>query len=1532
MEGALLAVTALVSQLLAQPGVLDADTKSYLYLDPLRFLGRSLSIWDPSQGLGTVTHQQIGYLWPMGPFFLATHLLGVPTWVAERLWVAALLTAAGWGVLFCCRVLGLAGPGRLVAAACFMLSPYTLQYLGRISVILLPWAGLGWMVGLTARAARRGGWRDPALFALVTATVGSINATALLYVGLAPLLWLLFATFVAREVTLGQAWSAAWRIGLLAGLVSLWWVAGLWVEGAYGVDILKYSETVPAIASTSSANEVLRGLGYWYFYGSGTYGPWMSASVPFTQRLWLLAASYGVPALALASGALVRFRARAFAVALVLVGTVLAVGAHPYAHPSLVGGWLKAFYLSSAVGLALRSTDRATPLVLLGLALCLGAGTSALWDRAAARARSERRRLATLRRWTRRLGSRLPRPSLERWPVLGVASTLSVLGLLAAANPALFDGGTLADHYLMPPAPPRALRAAATALNREQPGTRVLAEPGENFAAADWGDTVDPPWPALLSSKRPFVTREQIVKGSLATADLLYALDDPIQKDVVDPRGIAPLLRLMSVGDLVVQNDLSYTRYGTPQPATLWSEFDPTPPGLGSPTGYGPPSPDPSMLPDANEATLASAPGAPVPSPIEVFPVPDPRPIDRAESLAEPVVVDGDATGLAEAADTGLLAGAPTILYAGTLDEHPALLRTVLAEHPTLVVTDSNKRRPFYWTTLQQNAGATLTATQPQPSTPGNAPLNLFPGLPARAQTVARNVGVASVTASNYGNGVLSYPEDQPAEALQDDPNTEWLVSGFIAPEGQWWQVTLDHPVRTDHIRILQPTNTGSPRHITEVTVTFDGRHPVRERLGPSSEDPATGGQLLVFPTRTFTTLRITIDATNQGSSAATDQGTSPVGLSEVRIGQVVDHRELVLPDDLLRAAGRASVDDRLVVIMQRERVEPIPPRRSPETTVDRAFYLPTARTFSLEGTATLSTELPEPALETLLGEGGPGQVVALESSRLPGDPSDGATAALESQRAALPRAVWSPAFTAASEIGAWIQVDLPHPVSVDHLDLRIVADGLHSVPTVLRISSLSSSGAVLASRTVRLPPLADGPHQDSWTPVTVRFPALVGRRLRVTVVGLRAERTRDLTSGQRVIMPIGIAQLGIAGVRTSPPRPQLPGTCQDNLLRIDGRPFPVRVVGSSTAALEGRLMTVEPCGADDRHGITLGPGWHTLSTARGSLPGVDWNIDQVVLDSAPGGGPEPEPSAAQIRPAPTPPAPQVRVRSASATTADLVVRGVQHPFWLVLGESIDAGWHASLSDGQSLGKPVLIDGFANGWLLTSSVLAAARRAGALRDGVLAVHLDFAPQAWVDAALVLSLGVVLACALGVALPDRWRARIPRRWHPAADPQPTGPPGLPQGAPGGERPGTPPVPWSRPAWWAAIGVGAALGLGSAAVSTPLIGLLVGVLAVAAGLLPAGRALLRASAVASALGLVALIVVHQALDRTPPGGGWPAALPAANDLAWAAVCLAVAVVALDGLTAGTRRARRGRRCSGRELRVDDGPGGAPPPPGP
>ena len=60
-------------------------------------------MWDPNIGMGTVTHQNIGYLFPMGPFYWVLDRVGMPDWVAQRIWLGSILFFAGLGMLYLFR-------------------------------------------------------------------------------------------------------------------------------------------------------------------------------------------------------------------------------------------------------------------------------------------------------------------------------------------------------------------------------------------------------------------------------------------------------------------------------------------------------------------------------------------------------------------------------------------------------------------------------------------------------------------------------------------------------------------------------------------------------------------------------------------------------------------------------------------------------------------------------------------------------------------------------------------------------------------------------------------------------------------------------------------------------------------------------------------------------------------------------------------------------------------------------------------------------------------------------------------------------------------------------------------------------------------------------------------------------------------------------------------------------------------------------------------------------------------------------------
>jgi hypothetical protein len=196
--------------------------------------------------------------------------------------------------------------------------------------------------------------------------------------------------------------------------------------------------------------------------------------------------------------------------------------------------------------------------------------------------------------------------------------------------------------------------------------------PGADFASYRWGNTVDPVLPGLMD--RPMVARELIPYGSPASADLLMALDRRFQEGVLDPEAIAPMARLLSAGDVLLQSDLQYERYRTPRPRTLAAELTPPPDGLGAPVPFGPPEPNLTgrAVPLVDEHTLGTPAGTPDPAPVTVFPVPDAPSIVRAEPASRPVIVAGDGEGIVDAAGAGLLDVGAVLLYDAALVDDPS--------------------------------------------------------------------------------------------------------------------------------------------------------------------------------------------------------------------------------------------------------------------------------------------------------------------------------------------------------------------------------------------------------------------------------------------------------------------------------------------------------------------------------------------------------------------------------------------------------------------------------------------------------------------------------------------------------------------------------------------------------------------------------------------------------------------------------------------------------------------------------------------
>ena len=168
---------------LSAPGNIVPDTKLDLVIDPAGFLARALHAWDGQAAFGQLQNQAYGYLWPMGPFFLAGKGVGVPEWALQRLWWSLLLVVAFAGVLILGRALRLAsGWPLLLAALSYALAPRIESALSTVSIEAWPMAVLPWTVIplLAAMRGRLGVRRAAALSALAVACMGGVNAAAVI--------------------------------------------------------------------------------------------------------------------------------------------------------------------------------------------------------------------------------------------------------------------------------------------------------------------------------------------------------------------------------------------------------------------------------------------------------------------------------------------------------------------------------------------------------------------------------------------------------------------------------------------------------------------------------------------------------------------------------------------------------------------------------------------------------------------------------------------------------------------------------------------------------------------------------------------------------------------------------------------------------------------------------------------------------------------------------------------------------------------------------------------------------------------------------------------------------------------------------------------------------------------------------------------------------------------------------------------------------------------------------------------------------
>lgn len=1148
--------------LLTQPGKVSADTKTYLFLNPGEVLAEAPSLWSSSFGAGTVTHQYIGYLWPMGPYFWLMESLGFPDWFAQRAWWGSLIFLAAYGTYRLSRALGIHNNYAFLAALLYGLSPYGLHYLARLSGILLPWMGFPWLLLCLVRVRQQPGWKWPARAALVIGTVGTVNATTLFFIILGLAIWL-----SADAMSGFRKWRDAAKTFLWLGIgsvgVSLWWLTSLVMQSSFGLPILRYSETYETVAKASLPQELLRGLGYWFFYGDEYAGRWIGPSAPYMYNRLVIIAGFVLVVLGLVSLAATKIPYRLHLSLLTLIGLGIAVGASPLSNSSFYGRLFNVVVTNEG-GFALRSTPRAMPLVLLALALATASGLHAF--------------MMFLRS--------TPHQRRHHW--LGRAVIALALGAIVLNNFPWFTQRAMTQIITRDENLPSYWNDAARAIDSQRDLStgfgRTYEFPAANFADYWWGGTVDPVLPGLINSE--YVAKEMIPQGSEATTDLLSAFESKMVDGRPNMEVLGELAAILSANTATWRADIAYDHHLTARPEYLAPSLARTPPGPSLFTGPVIPNDERAAIVDESWFGNTQVSQYPL---LQVWKVPHARPLLSQSDTRNVVTVVGSGEGVINALSSKVLSSKDTFVYAGSHDYLPLSLRQAPMTH--VVLTDTNRNAQRQWSSIAQQTGRTERADEitspPTARVPTDQRLNPFTdnyriSVPLEQMTTSQLVGdIARVQASSYGHPVVLTPEARPENVVDSDRRTSWVVGVRSRAVGEWIRIDFRNPVTASSMKVDLSSRQPGGRIIEKAVLElFDssGTKVTTTPLTPGTQDVVT----VDFPSSTFTSAKITIE--EESLSRLVDYSTAPgIAIGEMTFPGVRSSEYIVLPSvgsSLLANAQRSTI------VLTRQSVDPsIPHRSDMEMNLQRIVTLPSSQAFILSGDARLAGRANEQLLSNLANFN-----LASSSHHMFGSAQSIASFALDGDRTTA----WTTPLD--QNVGSEIFFTVNGSTSARQLRLHVRDDRFHSVPRRVTVTDASNTQYPLELS-------GDDGLLTSVLDDAVKFPL---RSL--TIDEVRSRTFRNYFTREPRELPVAITEIDL-GIDNPLQIPSISSQCRTDLLEINNTPVAVRIVSAGNIFDTSQSLQVEAC-----QQVTLQPGDNFIRTTKGLDTGLD--LDQLVFST----------------------------------------------------------------------------------------------------------------------------------------------------------------------------------------------------------------------------------------------------------------------------------------------------------------------------
>jgi arabinofuranan 3-O-arabinosyltransferase len=845
-----------------EPGVIVDDTKLPLIMSPLAFMQNALHLWNPQQYSGSVQALSYGYLFPMGPFFALTHALHISVWVAERIWLASLLTIAFWGVVRLAEALRIGGRGgRVLAGIAYTIAPITVTW-AATSAALLVVAFLPWVLVPLVHGSRGGSPRRAAAASgVAVALMGGVNVA-----GVAAALPVAVIYLMTRQRGPRRRALAGWWV-LAVVLACFWWITALAIQSRYGYNYLPYTETPGITTGTASLFEAVRGASYWIDYFT-LGGPLLPGAHELVSLVVPILGTSVVAALGLAGLARRRVPERLFLVSTLSLGVVaIAIG-----YAGALSGPLSGAAQSALGGVLapLRNVGKFSPDVALPLALGLGWFVSSVHWRPALD-------LGRLNSAARPLGKQL-------------AATVAVVALVGASMPfwqlKLYPPGGFARI-------PGYWDATAKWLNGHQGHQTALLVPGAAFGEYTWGRPLDDPLSVLLD--RSWTVRSLIPLGSDGNDQVLDAVESSLDSGVV-VTGLAQYLSRAGIEYVVERNDLELGPTGAPPPAQVHQVLSEAP-GLRRVASFGPLVPlsqlATSQLPiyDGSLATLRL-------HQVEIYRVTPPGQAVTTYPARDPVILSGSPSSLSSLTENGGVTGRATVLASD-----PDVPTSVThAPSATWADTDGNQRRDVSFGAIRQNVSYVLGPGQRTSAATRHVPENyaVVPGVDH--ETVAAPVGAAAVSASSYGSTTLVRdPAEGPAAAFDTDRSTAWVASYRNSSIEQWVQIDFGHSRALSSITVT-PLYDGSQRPtVRQLTITTE-RGTVTRAVAPK-EAPTT----VTTPSGPTRWLRLTISGVVPAAKSLRPALPEGAGLTSVAIPGGHFINALQLPADEASAFAHPS-------------------------------------------------------------------------------------------------------------------------------------------------------------------------------------------------------------------------------------------------------------------------------------------------------------------------------------------------------------------------------------------------------------------------------------------------------------------------------------------------------------------------------------------------------------------------------------------------------------------------------------------------